>query len=398
MTDTDSPRIEMYNENLGDNNIARRKPGESWNDPQQVSAYRNMIAIMQWWKSEFNRSSLDNNGMKVRVVTHERLNNWRDNAFWHNDREAVFISGKAAHTLSYAAMADGLTHETAHGVMLYAPGGLTYQMYLPQAVNEAYADIFACIKDKDRDRDRGRRTFGEDFYSESSPVLCVRNIANPHDNRASTTGPENVSEISTYGGEAHQDALIISHAAYLMHEDNEDSGATGAGLTWEEPGMVWYKSMRTGFRENALVDKDLHIFDRSKNVIEKHSGFNNVRRAVLWAAGKVKLPDEKLRRIRWAFDTVGIDGGSDYTAGGGGNVNPAYPVMSGDISVDAAHFPDEVFREYVSIVCDTNRDGVLSVVEIQAVTRMDVSERDIASLEGIKHFTALEYLDCRIHC
>ena len=52
--------------------LANHNVGEEWDDPQQISAYTNMIEIMKWWKASFDRDSLDGRGMVVDVVTHER--------------------------------------------------------------------------------------------------------------------------------------------------------------------------------------------------------------------------------------------------------------------------------------------------------------------------------------
>ncbi len=64
---------------------------------------------------------------------------------------------------------------------------------------------------------------------------------------------------------------------------------------------------------------------------------------------------------------------------------------------DAAHFPDEVFRQYIKTTWDQNGDNVLSADEIAAVQNINLSENDtwkngIASLDGIRYFTNLRYL------
>ncbi|MDO4280462.1 MAG: S-layer homology domain-containing protein [Peptococcaceae bacterium] len=64
------------------------------------------------------------------------------------------------------------------------------------------------------------------------------------------------------------------------------------------------------------------------------------------------------------------------------------------VSVDSNNFPDAAFRSIVSDTIDTNGDGQLSQTERDAVTRLDVSAKDIASLDGIDYFTALTSLDC----
>ncbi len=75
------------------------------------------------------------------------------------------------------------------------------------------------------------------------------------------------------------------------------------------------------------------------------------------------------------------------------------------IAVDAAHFPDANFREYVSTVIDLNHNGSLSVEERNKVTEIDVGYysgkmgvydnfRGICSLKGIQYFPELKYLYC----
>ncbi|MBD9243907.1 MAG: leucine-rich repeat domain-containing protein, partial [Clostridiales bacterium] len=75
------------------------------------------------------------------------------------------------------------------------------------------------------------------------------------------------------------------------------------------------------------------------------------------------------------------------------------PAMAtGEVPVDAAHFPDPVLREYVTEHCDTNGDGKLSAAECAAVQCIDLLETQItkiADLTGIEHFTGLrELLAC----
>lgn len=53
----------------------------TWNDSHQVSGYTNMPTVVKWWKDTFGRNSLNNKGMAVKLVTHERVENCRDNSF-----------------------------------------------------------------------------------------------------------------------------------------------------------------------------------------------------------------------------------------------------------------------------------------------------------------------------
>ena len=65
------------------------------------------------------------------------------------------------------------------------------------------------------------------------------------------------------------------------------------------------------------------------------------------------------------------------------------------IAIDATNFPDETFRSVVAGTdIDKDADGYLSDEENAAVTKLDVSEKNIASLKGIEFFTALQNLYC----
>ena len=65
------------------------------------------------------------------------------------------------------------------------------------------------------------------------------------------------------------------------------------------------------------------------------------------------------------------------------------------VQINSTNFPDENFRAIVAGTdIDKDADGYLSDEEIAAVTKLDVSEKNIASLKGIEFFTALTELDC----
>ena len=68
---------------------------------------------------------------------------------------------------------------------------------------------------------------------------------------------------------------------------------------------------------------------------------------------------------------------------------------TGEVAIDKANFPDDVFRKYVSDTFDTVKDGVLSQDEISKVTTiLIINNSNVKSLKGIEHFTALTRLDC----
>ena len=71
------------------------------------------------------------------------------------------------------------------------------------------------------------------------------------------------------------------------------------------------------------------------------------------------------------------------------------------MTIDAANFPDDEFRNYVKDNWDGDDDGTLSgaeiAAEIAAVNSADVHDKSIQSLKGIEHFTKLKILNCSIN-
>lgn len=77
-----------------------------------------------------------------------------------------------------------------------------------------------------------------------------------------------------------------------------------------------------------------------------------------------------------------------------GTGGPAAYAADGDVAIDAVNFPDEVFREYVQTEFDSDRNGILSLAECAAVSRIGLSGSNISDLQGISFFANLTKLNC----
>ena len=73
---------------------------------------------------------------------------------------------------------------------------------------------------------------------------------------------------------------------------------------------------------------------------------------------------------------------------------PTAALADGDVAINETNFPDENFREYVKKEFDTSKNNFLSTAEIAAAKDIHVEGKPITSIEGIEHFTALEFLNC----
>lgn len=68
------------------------------------------------------------------------------------------------------------------------------------------------------------------------------------------------------------------------------------------------------------------------------------------------------------------------------------PIVAVDLT--ASNFPDAAFRSYLSKF-DRNNNGILDYSELQGITNIEISNKGVSNLDGIKNFTALKTLDCR---
>lgn len=65
-----------------------------------------------------------------------------------------------------------------------------------------------------------------------------------------------------------------------------------------------------------------------------------------------------------------------------------------ELAVNEVNFPDEVFRNYVSVNFDKDNSGGLSENEIAEAVFINVSKKEVGSLKGVEHLTALISLSC----
>ena len=75
------------------------------------------------------------------------------------------------------------------------------------------------------------------------------------------------------------------------------------------------------------------------------------------------------------------------------SVFAAGPTDKTDVKINNLNFPDERFRTYLETYEEAD-DGIFSQEELDAITMMDCSNKNIKNLKGIEHFTSLKALDC----
>ena len=242
-----------------------RKEGDSESgDKPADEAYDNAGSAYDLYYEEFDRDSLDGNGMSLVSVVHYGDN--IDNAFWTGDKmcygDGDMLFGPMTQDIDVAA------HEFTHGVIQYE-SNLEY-FGESGALNEHFADVFGLMAEqrlKGQTVDqadwwlgggvlspalkqrgvRGIRTMTEDKAYENDPVLGTDR--QPKHLKDKYTG------LSDRGG-VHINSGIPNHAFYL-------AATKLGGYAWKTDGdgavgRIWYKTLkalntRSNFREAAAM-------------------------------------------------------------------------------------------------------------------------------------------------
>ena len=67
---------------------------------------------------------------------------------------------------------------------------------------------------------------------------------------------------------------------------------------------------------------------------------------------------------------------------------------NGEVEINKTNFPDYAFKDYLESQYDSNNDHKLDHNELDRVTEILISRRDVVSLKGIRYFKNLKKLDC----
>jgi bacillolysin len=253
----------------------------TFNSAAGVSAHYNAIASYEYFRTKFNRNSIDGIGGNVISFFNvaESDGTSMENAFWNG--EAIWYGNGGRAFSPLARSLDVAGHEMSHGV-IEKTANLEYQNE-SGAMNESFADIFGAMIDRDDWK------IGEDVMRPGvHSTNALRDMANPN-NGDSRLGPwwqpRNMSEryIGTEdNGGVHINSGIPNYAYYLF--------ATNNAVGKDRAEQVFYKALR--------------------DYLVRSSSFADLRVAVLQAANDL-YGNTVATAAGAAFDQVGIVGNSN---------------------------------------------------------------------------------------
>ena len=285
-----------------------------------VQAYNYSGATYDWFKTQFNRDSIDGRGMPL--VSTVRYCDPRErcpyqNAFW-NGSQMTYGQG-------YAVADDVVGHELSHGVTEKTSKLVYY--YQSGAINESISDIFGELVDlatpSSGDAAGQRWRLGEALpASAGRPDGAIRNMSNPNEFRhpARMNDPYYFRSTSDNGG-VHYNSGVGNKAASLMTDGGSFNGQNVSGIGATKTAALFYEA-NTGMLTSGSDYQDLAraLRQSCKNLTGKKgissSDCGQVDRAL--KATQMDIPRSNAKdmktcaRVKWSFSDGLEKGGKKW--------------------------------------------------------------------------------------
>lgn len=200
-----------------------------------------------------------------------------------NGSVAKICFGTSFGTKQDSAYLDIVAHEYAHAVTgLRAFGSDGYSTdskhFERDALREAYSDIFGQLIEQEYT--------GTTDWSQNLNILGKRDLKQPK-----------ISNYSELGKNAHDNSTIISHTAYLMSKDNDNSEWDSKYLLeYEQLGKLWFGSLDYLDTESNFVDCRWAIEESARDLIEKGVLLENNLKIIEQAFNEVEVSSNPTRR------------------------------------------------------------------------------------------------------
>ncbi len=329
-----------------------------WSDPASISSHYNAYVTYNYYRTVYNRNSIDDKGMTIYSIIHATENGQSmENAFWSGKVMCYGDGGTIFKPL--AGGLDVASHEMTHGVTQYT-SNLVYQDQ-SGALNESMSDCFASLVDSTN------WTIGEQVIKDFNtfPSGALRDMSNPH-NGGNTGDPswqpavmsEYVTTTDDNGG-VHVNSGIPNHAFYYV------ASSIGRAKT----GQIWYRAETTYLTRSAqFIDARIatekaatDLFGSSSSELQAvKTAWDNVQ--VYEGQGTPPPPSTQLTGAQWvlATNTSSSDYNSIYMAKTQIQTNSDFyaltqtPVLSRPAVSDASGIIIFVDRNYNLRVLDAN--------------------------------------------
>ncbi|MGH9857904.1 MAG: M4 family metallopeptidase, partial [Acidobacteriota bacterium] len=205
-------------------------------------AYDGTGNIYDFFKSVFERNSIDGQGMPLDSTVHYRK--LFSNAFW-NGQQMVFGDGDGEVFGRFTTSLDIIAHEMTHGITQFE-AGLRYTGQ-PGALNESLSDVFGVLTlqhKKNQRSDEADWLIGAGLFTSSINGVAIRSMKAPgtaYDDPLigkdeQPAHMEDYVETVEDNGGVHINSGIPNKAFYNL-------AISLGGNAWEIAGRIWYMTV-----------------------------------------------------------------------------------------------------------------------------------------------------------
>jgi Zn-dependent metalloprotease len=222
--------------------LVRGEGGKKSKDIASNEAYDGSGKTYDFYRTAFQRNSIDDRGMRLDATVHYRRN--FNNAFW-NGQQMVYGDGDGDIFERFTKSLDVIGHELTHGVTQYE-AGLVYQDQ-PGALNEHFSDVFGSLVKQYSKKQTAKQAdwlIGEGLFTKDIQGIALRSMKAP--------------------GTAYNDPLIgkdpqPGHMKHYVKTTGDNGGVhinsgipnkafyelaiTLGGNSWEKAGRIWYRTL-----------------------------------------------------------------------------------------------------------------------------------------------------------
>jgi hypothetical protein len=209
------------------------------NNAHANAAHKYAIGTYNLYAAQYNRDSIDNNGMAIKSTVQYCAPNLPcpyDNAFW-SGTQMVYGS---AH--NYPLADDVVAHELTHGVTQYEAGLFSY--YQSGAIDESFSDLWGEYYDQVGNVAAGdtpgvRWQLGEDIAG----LGAIRSMSNPPAfNDPDKISSPNYREDAADNGGVHHNSGVNNKAVFLMVDGGSFNAKTVTALGWAKTAAIYYET------------------------------------------------------------------------------------------------------------------------------------------------------------
>jgi Zn-dependent metalloprotease len=240
--------------------LVRQEGDSPVQDPAANEAYDYSGTTYDLFKNEYNRNSIDNNGMKLDSTIHYQKG--YDNAFW-NGNQMVYGDGdedlppEQQLFNRFTKAIDVVGHELTHGVTQFEANLTYYQQ--SGALNESFSDVFGSLVKQYHLQQTAVDAdwiIGEGLFTPNVSGKGIRSMKAPgtaYNDPVLGKDPQpdhmkNYVNTSSDNGGVHINSGIPNYAFFV-------AAAEIGGNAWEKAGLIWYRTLKDKLKYDSNFEQ-----------------------------------------------------------------------------------------------------------------------------------------------